>query len=411
LGQAFAYRNDPDTGTWYPFYYPGGRGKPAFSDADNDLPTGPAATVNSAPCGKEYNYFYGMGSWIPMIRPYFGQRPSPTNPDYNEWPDDNHFLVLGACSASAVGKAVHLSWSIDTAYYWNEWYGTFDIARRLDSGVVSWKPLASIHGSVWVFPVWFDFWDSTIARPGKYDYQIFATFSVDGSVDARCTPGVVVTETSAPEIYAADLCGASELRSAPGDSVIVAFPAACVGSDTLKVTRLHWSGDSSGFRVAYDRCAPFPYDPAVTPWTLAPGETTRVAVVFHPTVQGDYSARLVFVSNSSPDGKDTSVICGSSLIGSTTEVIPQGAAPFLLVFPDPATAVAPIMIDLHAPSLGRGSALISVTDLLGRESVVRRIALDERSSGRVSLGAGTLHVGCWIVRELTTGSARLFVVR
>ncbi len=80
IDTAFAYENTALSNTWYPFYYPGGVGVPAFSYAINS-PAGanaPASVVASIDCGKDYNYFFGEGSWIPMIRPFFKWR-TPSN--------------------------------------------------------------------------------------------------------------------------------------------------------------------------------------------------------------------------------------------------------------------------------------------------------------------------------------------
>jgi hypothetical protein len=70
LNGRFAFENTALSGIWYAFYYPAGVGKPGFSYSTPNT----AYSVFSPVCGKSYNYFVGQGSWIPMIRPYFGTR-------------------------------------------------------------------------------------------------------------------------------------------------------------------------------------------------------------------------------------------------------------------------------------------------------------------------------------------------
>jgi hypothetical protein len=81
IDTAFAFENTALSNSWFPFYYPGGVGVPAFSYAINQAAgsNAPASAVISLDCGKTYNYFFGEGSWIPMIRPFFKWRvPSST---------------------------------------------------------------------------------------------------------------------------------------------------------------------------------------------------------------------------------------------------------------------------------------------------------------------------------------------
>jgi hypothetical protein len=68
----FAYEDSVGSGKWHPFENPLGAGfaAPAYGNPLSQM------TYNaiSNDCGKNYNYFFGQGTWIPMIRPYFGTR-------------------------------------------------------------------------------------------------------------------------------------------------------------------------------------------------------------------------------------------------------------------------------------------------------------------------------------------------
>ena len=66
----FAYENTALSNSWYPFYFPAGIGKAGFSYYEANSAYG-KSSIN---CGKNYNYFHAQGSWIPLIREYFGNR-------------------------------------------------------------------------------------------------------------------------------------------------------------------------------------------------------------------------------------------------------------------------------------------------------------------------------------------------
>ncbi|HET7153203.1 MAG TPA: T9SS type A sorting domain-containing protein [Candidatus Kapabacteria bacterium] len=67
IDSVFAFEDSAGSGNWVPFYATGA-GMPAFS-----YPVAKTAyPVASGDCGATYNYFFGEGTWIPMIRPYFG---------------------------------------------------------------------------------------------------------------------------------------------------------------------------------------------------------------------------------------------------------------------------------------------------------------------------------------------------
>jgi hypothetical protein len=70
LNGHFALENTVGSNYWYPFEYPIGTGSPAYSNPVNQT----ATRIYSFDCEKTYNYFFGQGTWIPMIRPYFGIR-------------------------------------------------------------------------------------------------------------------------------------------------------------------------------------------------------------------------------------------------------------------------------------------------------------------------------------------------
>ncbi len=68
IDSLFAFENLTGSGRWYSFTYPADNGNPAFGDALS----GTAFSLPSTSCGDTDNYFISQGTWIPMIRPYFG---------------------------------------------------------------------------------------------------------------------------------------------------------------------------------------------------------------------------------------------------------------------------------------------------------------------------------------------------
>ncbi|HZV13301.1 MAG TPA: FlgD immunoglobulin-like domain containing protein [Candidatus Kapabacteria bacterium] len=73
LNNRFAFENTALSGIWYSFYYPAGVGKPGYAYPTPSTAFSRSSNVCLGSPGS-WNYFVGQGSWIPMIRPYFGRR-------------------------------------------------------------------------------------------------------------------------------------------------------------------------------------------------------------------------------------------------------------------------------------------------------------------------------------------------
>lgn len=121
----FAYENTALSNSWYPFYFPAGIGKAGYS-----YPKGSSAYgKTSINCGRTYNYFHAQGSWIPLIRPYFGLRTfgPPITEDFDP-------VELADFSGKFIGDHVALNWA--TASERNN-VGFF--VERTEKGLNSWS--------------------------------------------------------------------------------------------------------------------------------------------------------------------------------------------------------------------------------------------------------------------------------
>jgi hypothetical protein len=124
-----------------------------------------------------------------MIRPYFGQRPSPTNPNYNELPEDIGGLSGGGVAAALSGRGVKISWHITNGDEVQYFVVTRIGPGARDSTVVDGNVLATYAPHV------YSTIDSEIFSVGTYTYAVWyhsysygdhfldqARFAIDPSV-------------------------------------------------------------------------------------------------------------------------------------------------------------------------------------------------------------------------------------
>jgi len=136
VDSAFAFENTALSRNWYPFYFPAGRSLPGYSyPITTGLKNnGPASNVNSIDCGKIYQYFFGEGSWIPMIRPYFRWRQPATG--YTPDPPPPVPIELLTFSGAYSGNEVALAWKTASELNNNGFF-----VQRTVKGENSWTTL------------------------------------------------------------------------------------------------------------------------------------------------------------------------------------------------------------------------------------------------------------------------------
>ena len=137
IDSAFAYENTALSNSWLPFYYPNGIGLPAFSYPITSAAGShdPAQAVTSIDCGQTYNYFFGEGSWIPMIRPYFKWR-TPSTTYVADTPVVSLPIELLSFTGAYSNNLVALAWKTASEINNNGYY----VQRRIQ-GESNWSAL------------------------------------------------------------------------------------------------------------------------------------------------------------------------------------------------------------------------------------------------------------------------------
>ncbi len=131
---------------------------------------------------------YVNGTWIPMLRPFFGERIYGTDKDaFEECPDDTPVELLGF-TGSVKAAGIELLW--ETASETNN--SGFEVQRKL-TNEQEWQQIAFVNGAGTVVTnKYYSYLDKNVTNGQTYSYRL-RQIDNDGTVSCKATDIVTVT--------------------------------------------------------------------------------------------------------------------------------------------------------------------------------------------------------------------------
>jgi hypothetical protein len=171
----FAFQNVSNTLSWVPFTPTSGN--PAFGHLNHlGQPVDPATLTLT------------RGSWIPMMRPYFGSKSYGNAADQFEWCPDDIPVELVSFDGVVRNSGIDLFWETASE---KDNFG-FNVERRL-SGTEEWNFIAFVQGSGNSTTTnHYTYFDNDVKAKISYDYRLR---QIDRDGTQNCNVSNIVTKT------------------------------------------------------------------------------------------------------------------------------------------------------------------------------------------------------------------------
>ncbi len=174
----FSYENVRKSGTWNPFMP--SVGNPAYAHLHH-YGTSPSDNVTLT---------FSRGSWVPMIRPYFGFKTSGDNTDPEFCPDDIPVELVSFRGDVRTNAGIDIYW--ETASETRN-YGFYVEKRKEGEGETSWNSIAFIPGGNNSSTVrHYNFTDKDVKLNQSYQYRLR---QVDFDGTQYCNTSDIITKT------------------------------------------------------------------------------------------------------------------------------------------------------------------------------------------------------------------------